>query len=115
MKNNLLYTLSNLKFYATILTQKNDEGYDVPISFISSNSQRFELKYPKVEKKGFVVFKYVKHFRPYFFKAHTKIIVTHLIVRSLFVQKEMGERWGNLMKNMKEYDIEIKWDKIVWG
>jgi hypothetical protein len=59
---------------------------------MSYNIQGVELKYLDVEKKWFVVFKEVKHFRPYLLKYHSKVIVPHLAVRSLFVEKEMGER-----------------------
>ena len=48
-----------------------------------------------MNKQAYVVFKAIKQFRPYILKNWTKIIVPHLTVRSLFVQKELGERRGN--------------------
>ena len=59
------------------------------------------------------MFKDVNHFRTYFLKARTNIIVPHPTVRSLFVRKEMGERSGNWWTTLQEYDIEIKPAKIV--
>ena len=53
------------------------------------------MNYPTVDKKYFVVFKAVKQFRPYILKNWTKVIIPHPAVRSLFIQKELGERRGN--------------------
>lgn len=91
-KEFILYTFASNISYVANLSQNNDEGDEVPISFMRSNLQGDELKYPKVEKQGFVVFKAMNHFRLYFPKAYTKIIGSHPIKRLLFGQKKMGER-----------------------
>ena len=44
-----------------------------------------------------------------------KVIVPHPAVRSLFVQKELGERRGNWVTTLQEYDIEFKPTCIVKG
>ena len=51
-----------------------------------------ELNHPAVDKQAYVVFKVVKQFRPYILKNRTKVIVPHLTVQTLFMQKELGER-----------------------
>lgn len=90
-KEFILYTFAYNTSYASILIQNNDEWDEVLIFCMILNLQGAKLKYTEVEKKGVVVFKYVKHFRSYFLKAHTNIIVTHMGVRSLFVQKKWGK------------------------
>jgi len=55
----------------------------------------------------------MKHFRPYLLKARTKVIITHPTIRSLFVQREMGEWRWNWINSLQEYDLEIKPAKIV--
>eukprot|EP00253_Pinus_taeda_P020679 PITA_20679 len=112
-KEFLLYTFASDISYAAILTQKNNDDNEVPISYMSSNLQGAELNYPDVEKQGFAVFKTVKHFHPYLLKARNKVIVPHPAVRTLFVQKEMGEQRGNWITSLQEYDLEIKPAKIV--
>lgn len=112
-KEFLLYTFAFDVSYATILTQKNDDGNEVPISYISSNLQGAELNYPDMEKQGFAVFKAIKNFRPYLLKVRTKVIIPHPAVRALFMQKEMGEQRGNWITALQEYDLEIKPAKIV--
>ena len=61
------------------------------------------------------MFKAVKQFRPYILKNQTKVIVPHPAVRSLFKQKELGERRGNWVTTLQEYDLKFKPASIVKG
>jgi hypothetical protein len=90
-----LYTFASDQSLALVLTQKDDENNEAPVSFMSTNLQGSELNYPAVDKQAYVVYKAVKHFRSYILKNHTKVIMPHPAVRSLFTQQEMGERRGN--------------------
>ena len=58
---------------------------------MSIGLEEAELNYPVVDKQAYAVFKAVKQFRPYILKNRTRVIVPHPVVRSLFVQKELGE------------------------
>jgi hypothetical protein len=60
-----------------VLTQKNQEGDEFPVYFMSFGLQGVELNYPKVDKQAYVVFKVVKHFRMFFLKSKTKVIVPY--------------------------------------
>ena len=62
---------------------------------LNSNQQGVELNYLAIDKQDFAVFKAVKHFLPYLLMSHTKTIVPYLVVRSLFFQKEPGDRQRN--------------------
>ena len=68
-----------------------------------------------MDKKYYAIFKVVKQFRPYILKNRTKVIVPHPAVRSLFVQKELGERRGNWVTALQEYDLKFKPVSIVKG
>ena len=83
----LLYTFASDDSLEVVLTQKEDGGDEFPISFMSTGLQGAELNYPAVDKQAYAVFKAVKQFGPYIVKNHTKVIVPHPAVRSLFVQK----------------------------
>eukprot|EP00253_Pinus_taeda_P026856 PITA_26856 len=85
-----LYTITSNTSYAAVLTQLNDHNLEAPISFFSSNLQGAELNYSDVEKQAFVVFKAVKHYRPFLLKTHNKVIVPFPAVRQLLKQKEPG-------------------------
>jgi hypothetical protein len=82
---------------------------------MSTNLQRDELNYPVIDKQAYAVYKTVKHFRSYILKNHTKVIVPHPAVRSLFTQQDMGERRGNWMEVVQEFDLDKKPAKLVKG
>ena len=82
-----LYTFSSDRSYAAVLTQKNVENNEVPITFMRSNFKGAELNYPVVYQQAYAVFKAVKHFWYYLLKSRTKIIVPYPTVRNLLVQK----------------------------
>jgi hypothetical protein len=60
----ILYTFYSDHF-VVVLTQKNKEGEEFLISFMSTGLQGAKLNYPTIDKQFFVVFKVVNHFRPY--------------------------------------------------
>ena len=84
-----MYIFASDKSLAVVLTQKEDGGDELPISFMIAGLQGGELNYLVVDKQAYAVFKVVKQFRPYILKNQTKVIVPHLAVRSLFMQKEL--------------------------
>ena len=51
----------------------------------------------------------------YIMKHHIKVIGPHPAMRSRFVQQELGEKRGNWITTIQEYDIEIKPSKLVKG
>ena len=94
-KDFILYTFASDSSVAIVLTQKGELGDEYPISFMSTGFQGDELNYPAMDKQAYAVFKAVKQFKPYILKNRTKVVVPHPAVKSLFVQKELGERRGN--------------------
>ena len=73
------------------------------------------MKYLAIDKQAFAVFKAIKHLFPYLLRSHTKVIVPHTAVRALLIQKEPGDRRGNWLTTLQEYDLEIKPAKLVKG
>ena len=57
-----LYTFSSDRSYAAVLTQKNSENNEVPITFMRSAFKGTELNYPAVDRQAYAVFKAVNHF-----------------------------------------------------
>ena len=110
-----MYTFASDDSLAAVLTQKEDGGDEFPISFMSTGLQGAELNYPAIDKQAYAVFKAVKQFRPYILKNRTKVIVPYPAVRSLLIQKELGERIGNWVIALQEYDLEFKPASIVKG
>jgi hypothetical protein len=82
--------------------QKDEQGDEYPVTFMSTGLQGVELNYPPVDKKDFVVHKSIKQFRPYILKNHTKVIVPHprgqVIVRSKRTGRAMRKLDDNLTR-----------------
>ena len=110
-----MYTFTSDDSLAAVLTQKEHGGVEFPISFMRTGLQGAELNYLAVDKQAYAVFKAVKQFRPCILKNQTKVIVPHPAVRSLFIQKELGERRGNWVIALQEYDLEFKPASTVKG
>ena len=62
-----------------------------------------------------MVYKSVKHYKPYLLKLKTKVIVPYAAIRNVLVQKELGEKRAHWMTSLQEYDLEIKPANIVIG
>ena len=110
-----LYTFSSDQSLVAVLTQKDDDNNEAPVSFMSTNLQGVELNYPTVDKHAYAVYKAVKHFSSYILKNHTKVIVPHPAIQSLFTQQETGERRENWMVVVQKFDLDIKLTKLVKG
>lgn len=101
-KNFLLYTFGSNHSPIDVLVQKDEEGNEFPISSMSIKLQGSDLNYLDIDTKAYVVVKKIKQFKPYMLKNHTKVIISHSTIRSLFIQKEFGERRGSWMVSFQE-------------
>jgi hypothetical protein len=52
-----LYTFASDRSYAAVITQKNDENNEIPISFMSFAFKGLELNYPAVNQQAYTIFK----------------------------------------------------------
>jgi len=82
----MLYNFASDTSFVIVLTQKDDQNNEQPISFMSTSIQGPELNYPAINKHEYTVYKAVKHFQPYLLKNHCIIFMPHQAVRSLFVE-----------------------------
>jgi hypothetical protein len=81
-----LYTFASNQSLTAILTQNDDDNNESLVSFMSTNLKGADLNYPTIDKQAYTVYRAVKHFKSYIVKNHTKVIVPHPVVRSLFTQ-----------------------------
>jgi hypothetical protein len=98
-----------------VLLQKNDQGQDQPIAYMSRALQNAELKYPMVEKQAHALVKSLKHFRV--FIGYSKVIgyIPNSAVKDVLSQSEgLGTR-GRWIAKIQEYDLEIKPTKLIKG
>jgi hypothetical protein len=107
-----LYTFASDRSYSAVLTQKKAERNQILIAFMSLPFKGADLNYPTVDQQAYAVFKAVKHFRSYLLKSKTKVVVPYPIVKNLLVQKEFGEKQGNWMTSLQEYDLKLLLHKL---
>ena len=64
-KEFLIFSFSSEDTIAFVLLQRNDQGYEQPISFFNKTLRDFELKYDIMEKQAYALVKALKSFRVY--------------------------------------------------
>ena len=82
-KDFIIYCYTSKHTLSRILTQKNDQGTELPIAFMSIPLKKHELKYPLVEKQAFAMVKVVKQFRYYVLHSHSIVYVPETAVKSI--------------------------------
>jgi hypothetical protein len=98
-----------------VLLQKNNDGFEQPISLFSKILRDAELKYDILEKKAYVMVKELKAFKAYIL--HPKVIayVPTTTVKEILIQPDNDGRRGKWLDKIQEYDLEIKPTKLVKG
>ena len=81
----ILYTFAIDFSYAAVLTQKNHEDAEIPISFMSSMFKGDKLNHSQFDKQAYAVYKSVKHYRPHLLKSRTKVIVPYAAFRNVLI------------------------------
>ena len=83
-----IFSFSSEDTIAGVLLQKNKEGHEQPIAFMSRALQHSELKYTTMEKQAYALVKSLKHFRTYV--GYSKIIgyVPHPAVKDIMSQQD---------------------------
>ena len=71
---------------ASMLTQKNRKGEEIPISFMSKELHDFELRYSSLEKQTFALVRVVSYFRPYILSSPNKAYVPHPPIKMILNQ-----------------------------
>jgi hypothetical protein len=71
-----IFSFASEDTIAGVLLQKNDEGQEQPIAFMSKALHSSELNYTIMEKQAYALVKSLKHFRVYV--GYSKIVGTYL-------------------------------------
>jgi hypothetical protein len=77
---------------ATLLLQKNEEGFEQPITFLRKILKDVELRYDILEKQAYAIVKDLKAFQTYVL--HSKIIayVPTNVIKDILVQPDSDGR-----------------------
>jgi hypothetical protein len=63
LKDFMIFSFSSEHTLATVLLQKNEEGFEQPIAFSSKSLRDIELRYDIMEKKAYAMVKALKDFK----------------------------------------------------
>lgn len=114
-KDFMIFSFASEDTIAGVLLQKNKDGHEQPIAFMSRALQNSELKYNTMEKQAYALVKSLKHFKTYV--GYSKIIafIPHSSVEDILTHTDcLGTRAGWVTK-IQEYDLEIKPTKLAKG
>ena len=114
-KDFMIFSFASEDTIAGVLLQKNNEGFEQPIAFMSQALQQSELKYTTMEKQAFSLVRSLKHFRTYV--GYSKIVcyVPHSVVKDILCQRDFLGKRGKWVSKIQEYDLEIKPTKLIKG
>ena len=107
-----IFSFASYDTVETVLLQKDDEGFDHPISFFSKTLRDAELKYDPIEKHAYALIKSLKAFRIYIL--HTKVLsyVPSAAVKDVLTQNGIDGKRSKWIAKFIEFDIEVKPTKL---
>jgi len=111
----ILFSFASEHTIVAVLLQKNDYGYEQPISFFSKALRDAPLKYNIMEKQAFALVKAIKDFRVYILYSHIVAYVPNSVVKDILTQDGPDGKRGKWIATILEYDIEIKPTKLIKG
>jgi hypothetical protein len=98
-----IFSFSSEDTIAGVLLQKNDEGQEKPIAFMSKALQNSEINYTTMENQAYALVKSLKHFRVYIGYSRVVGYVPHPAVKDILGQQYcLGVRgkWVSKYKSM---------------
>jgi len=107
-KDFMIFSFASEDTIAGVLLQKNKDGHEQPIAFMSRALQNSELKYNTMEKQAYALVKSLKHFKTYV--GYSKIIafVPHSAVKDILTQTDCLGTRARWVTKIQEYDLEIR-------
>jgi hypothetical protein len=98
-----------------VLLQKNYQGDEQPITFMSKALRDLELNYTIMEKHAYALVKSLKHCRTYVGYNKIKDFVPYPTVNDVLSQQDCLKSRGKWVSQIHEYSLEINPSKIIKG
>lgn len=105
----LLYTDASDKCVGAILVQKDNEGIERVIAYLSHKLSGAQLRWPTIEKEAFGVVYALKKFHPYLWGATFEIHTDHKPLKSLFQSEIKNSKLQRWAIQISEYGAPIKY------
>jgi hypothetical protein len=98
-----------------VLLQRNDEGYEQPISFFNKTLSDSELKYDIMEKQAYALVKTLKSFRVFVLHSKITAYVLSSVLKEIMVQPNSEGKRGRWITKILEYNMVIKTTELFKG
>jgi hypothetical protein len=102
-KEFMIFSFASENTIAAILLQRNEQGYEQPISFFRKTIRDSKLKYDIMEKHAYAL----KSFRVYVLQYEITTYVPSNAVKEILVQHDCEGKRGKWMKKILEYNLTI--------
>jgi hypothetical protein len=114
-KDFLVFSFALFDTVAIVLLQKNEEGFEKPVSFSSKVLRDVELKYDIMEKHAYNLIKALKTFKVYVL--HSKVIayVPSASAKEILIHPDLDGKRSRWIAKILEFDLEIKPTKLIKG
>jgi hypothetical protein len=103
----MIFSFASEDTIATVLLQRNEQGYEHPISFFNKNLRDSELKYDIMEKHAYAMVKDLKYFRVYVLQYDIIVHVPSSAVKEILVQPDCEGKRGKWITKILEYNLTI--------
>lgn len=115
LKEFMIFSFASEHTIVVVLLQKNEEGFEQPITLFSKSLRDEELRYDIMEKKAYTMVKALKAFRIYVL--HSKVIayVPTSSVKDILVQPDNDGKRSQWLAKIQEFDLEVKPMKLIKG
>lgn len=106
-KEFLLITDASQDALGAVLSQGTLGKDDRPVAYASRTLNKAERSYSTIERELLSVVWAAKHFRPYLWGRHFKVVTDHRPLRWLMSLKDPGSRLTRWTIKLSEYDFEV--------
>jgi hypothetical protein len=114
LKEFLIFSFASQHTIVEVL-QKNEEGFEQPISLFSKSLRDAELKYNIMEKQAYAMLKALKTFMTYVLHSNVIAYVPICVVKDILVHPDSDGKRGRCLTKIQEFDLEVKPTKLVKG
>lgn len=110
-----VFSFSSNFTIAGVLLQKNEEGYEKPISFFIKALRDVELNCSVMEKLAYAMVQSLKDFRVYIIHSHIIAFLPNTMVKDILTQPDVDGWRGKWIARLLDNDLEIWPTKLVKG
>ena len=103
----ILYTDASDKAIGAILVQKDDDGVERVISYLSHKLSGAQLRWATIEKEGYALIYSLKRFHAYLWGAKFEIHTDHKPLKSLFQSEIRSTKLNRWSIQIQEYQAPI--------